>query len=170
MKRLLFTIAACLIALPSYGFEFGTQTLTKTVGQFDTLGAVSGTIVGTTSVININTDMSKGRYWISVEVDLDTNFAADSLSIFIQHSLDNITWRSLIEATIAPGALTVDSIFHISQSLRPDSMFMLPYVRIVWNMHDSLGFSTGDTATVLGDVHNWILTAKVIPYALGGGN
>lgn len=170
MKQFIgYTLLFLASAIAAFSFDLGTQTLSKTVSGADTAGATAGTIVDTTTNLNIRDDLRYGRFWIAVDIDLDSNFATDSLAIAVQHSLDSITWRSLTSTQIAPGALTVDSMFLLGTSIRPDSQFVLPWIRLIWTMHDSLGFDTGDTAGVVGNVYNWKITGHVIPYQLGGG-
>lgn len=143
MKRILLTLG--ILCLPAFGFtaDFQTLTLSRTFTAADNSAHAQHLLLDTTESFYLWTDFPRvTRFWVGFFVDNDTTMPSgaqgDSLTIIIQHSpngSDNWTFLdSTGKATLAGDAL----INPVTTSIKSDSVFVMPYIRLIASYSDSV--------------------------------
>ncbi len=156
MKRLVGPTLAVLVGLGMAGALWagqnqGTVRASKTIVVADSLEATSAMITVNTPGMNIQTYV---RYWRTWAVDLDTNLAEDSVVIRMQHSPNNSDWRTYDSIVIA--ALSVDSTYALTSTIKTDSQIIWPWVRFQFALQDSLDLDEADDTLLVGNTYNWV--------------
>lgn len=137
MKRFLLAVLTVLLLMPVYseGNDLKSPVLRDSIvtadstegdGRYDTVYTAITSIEGATSLT-----------FASAIYDIDTNFTADSMTVWIQHSFDRVNWTTVKLDTIKGRASLTDTIKPSTLTWGLDSLVWGTWLRGMFVYRDS---------------------------------